>query len=204
MGEICLRHGVLVVSDEVHEDLIFNRSLRHVPYASLGEEFAAHSFVCTAPSKTFNLAGLQCSNTFVPNPRLRADLQRHIQRCGQFLMNMFGVAACEAAYREGEPWLEALLDYVGANQARFAQAVNASIPDVEVLPTDALYLAWMDWRKRGIGAELLPDTLIRKARLWFDDGRKFGDDGRGFMRVNLACPRSTVDEAIERLRRAFA
>lgn len=204
MGEICLRHGVLVVSDEVHADLVFNRAVKHTPFASLGEEFAANSFVCTAPSKTFNLAGLQCSNTFVANPRLRADLQRQANRCGLFLPNAFGIVAAEAAYRHGEPWLEALLDYIGGNQAHFASTVNTRIPGLQILPTDALYLAWMDCTRLGVAADELPDAFIRRARLWLDDGRKFGDAGRGFMRVNLACPRSVVDEAIQRLQHAFA
>ena len=204
MGEICLRHDVLVVSDEVHEDFIINPALKHVPFAALGNDFAANSIVCTAPSKTFNLAGLQCSNIFVPNPRLRADLQRQVERCGLFVPNLFGLTACEAAYRDGEPWLDALLDYLHGNHVHFAQAVNGKIEGLQVLPADALYLAWMDCRGLGVDADDLPDTFIEKAGLWFDDGRKFGAEGRGFMRVNLACPRTVVDEAIVRMQTAFA
>lgn len=202
MGEICARHGVLVVADEIHQDLIMNPALRHVPFASLSEDFAQNSITCTAPSKTFNLPGLQSANLFIPNRRLREEFLRQYDRNMFPLVNVMGMVAAEAAYRHGEPWLEELLTYVRANHAHFARAVNGLNGGLRVLPADSLYLAWMDCRDLGMDAEALSSFMLKKARIWLDKGQKFGAEGHGYMRVNLGCPRATVDEAIARLTRA--
>jgi cystathionine beta-lyase len=204
MGEICARHGVLVISDEVHQDLIINPARKHVPFASLGREFALGSITCTSPSKTFNLPGLQSANVFVPDRRLREELARQYERNMFPLVNVLGMVAAEAAYTHGEPWLEELLAYLRANHAHFAQAVNSATAKVRVLPADSLYLAWMDCRGLGMDAEALDKFMLTTARLWLDKGQKFGTEGRGYMRVNLGCPRSTVNEAIRRLTTAIA
>ncbi|MDE3027362.1 MAG: pyridoxal phosphate-dependent aminotransferase [Paracoccaceae bacterium] len=199
MGEICARHGVLVVADEIHQDLILNPALRHVPFASLSDGFAQNSITCTAPSKTFNLPGLQSANLFIPNTRLRAEFLRQYDRNMFPLVNVMGMVAAEAAYRHGEAWLEALLDYLRANHAHFAAAVNGMGKGLQVLPADSLYLTWMDCRALRLTADDLQDFMLTKARVWFDKGQKFGAEGHGYMRVNLGCPRATVDEAIARL-----
>lgn len=199
MGEICARHDVLVVADEIHQDLIMNPARQHVPFASLGPEFAWNSITCTAPSKTFNLPGLQCANVFVPDPRLRAELSRQYERNLFPVVNQLGMVAGEAAYRYGETWLEELLAYVRDNHHHFADAVHSATDKLRVLPADSLYLAWMDCRGLGLDAEALDKFMLTKARLWFDKGQKFGREGHGYMRVNLGCPRTTVDEAITRL-----
>ncbi|MFF3448455.1 MalY/PatB family protein [Streptomyces sp. NPDC002667] len=199
MGEICARHGVLVVSDEVHQDLVIHPDRRHVPFASLGVEFARNSITCTSPGKTFNLPGLQSANVLVPDPRLRAELARQYERNVFPLVNVLGMVAAEAAYTYGEPWLEELLTYLRDNQAYFADAVNSATSKVRVLPADSLYLAWMDCRGLGMDAETLDHFMLTRARLWLDKGQKFGIEGHGYMRVNLGCPRSTVDEAVDRL-----
>ena len=204
MGEICARHGVLVVSDEVHQDLVLNPTRVHVPFASLGERFARNSITCTAPSKTFNLAGLQCANAFVPDRRLREQLARQYERNLFPLVNVLGMVAAEAAYTHGEAWLDALLTYLRGNHAHFASAVNSLTTSVRVLPADSLYLAWMDCQGLGMDAEALDRFMLTEARLWLDKGQKFGNEGHGYMRVNLGCPRSTVDEAIRRLTAALA
>ncbi|WP_026187683.1 MalY/PatB family protein [Ensifer sp. BR816] len=204
MGEICGRHGVLVVSDEIHQDLIMNPTRRHVPFASLSKAFAENSITCTAPSKTFNLPGLQCANAFIPNPRLRAEFQRQLERNLYPRVNVMGMVAAEAAYTHGEPWLATLLTYVRANHIHFAAAINGLKAGLEVLPADALYLAWMDCRALGLDAEALEKFMLTKARIWLDKGQKFGVEGHGYMRVNLGCPRATVDEAIARLTAAVA
>lgn len=204
MGEICVRNGVLVISDEIHEDLILNPDRKHIPFASLGEEFAQNSITCTAPSKTFNLPGLQSANVFVPNRRLREELRRQYERNVFELVNIMGMVAAEAAYAHGEPWLEEMLTYLRANHAHFARSINAADPRLKVLPTDSLYLAWMDCRSLGLDAEALNKFMLTKARVWLDKGQKFGIEGHGFMRVNLGCPRSTVDEAIRRITAAVA
>lgn len=204
MGEICARHGVLVVSDEIHQDLIINPARKHIPFASLGERFARNSITCTAPSKTFNLPGLQSANVIVPDRRLREELARQYERNVFPLVNVLGMVAAEAAYTYGEPWLEELLDYLRGNHEHFATSVNAATSKVRVLPADSLYLAWMDCRGLGLDAETLDRFMLTKARLWLDKGQKFGVEGRGYLRVNLGCPRATVDEAIRRLTGAVA
>ncbi|QCP54333.1 pyridoxal phosphate-dependent aminotransferase [Trinickia violacea] len=204
MGEICLRHGVIVISDEIHQDLIINPAKKHIPFASLGETFAQNSITCTAPSKTFNLPGLQSANVFVPNRRLREELLRQYDRNMFPLVNTLGMVAAEAAYAHGEPWLEQMLSYLRVNHAHLRNAVNEMTSKIRVLPADSLYLAWMDCRGLGMDAEALNKFMLTKARLWLDKGQKFGIEGHGYMRVNLGCPRSTVDEAISRLAAAVA
>ena len=202
MGEICAHHGILVVADEIHQDLILNPALRHIPFASLSEAFAQNSITCTAPSKTFNLPGLQSANVFIPNPSIRAQFKRQYDRNMFPLVNVMGMVAAEAAYTHGEAWLEALLGYLRANHAHFAAAINGKA-GLQVLPADSLYLAWMVCRALGLDADALNDFMLTKARVWFDKGQKFGAEGHGYMRVNLGCPRSTVDEAIARLTAAL-
>lgn len=199
IGEICNRHGILVVADEIHQDFVLNRDLRHIPYASLGEAFAQNSITCTAPSKTFNLAGLQSANVFIPNPRIRDQFKRVLDRNSGLLVNTLGMVAAEAAYRHGEPWLEALLAYIRANQAHFAAEIHKATQRLSVLPADSLYLAWMDCRALEMPAPELNKFMLTKARVWLDKGQKFGPEGHGFMRVNLGCPRATVDEGIRRI-----
>lgn len=204
MGEICARHGVLVVSDEIHQDLIMNPAKKHIPFASLGPEFARNSITCTAPSKTFNLPGLQCANVFVPDERLRAELARQYERNVFPIGNLLGMVAAEAAYTHGEPWLEELLAYLRGNHELFADGVNGATDRIRVLPADALYLSWIDCRGLGMDPESLDRFMLTRARLWLDKGQKFGTEGHGYLRANLGCPRSTVQEAITRLTTAVA
>jgi cysteine-S-conjugate beta-lyase len=204
MGEICARHGVLVIADEIHQDLIINPARRHVPFASLGPQFARNSITCTAPSKTFNLPGLQCANVFVPDRGLREELARQYERNVFPMVNVMGMVAGEAAYTHAEPWLGQLLSYLRANHAHFAASVNGATGKLRVLPADSLYLAWMDCRGLGLDADSLDKFMLTTARLWLDKGQKFGVEGHGYMRVNLGCPRATVDEAIRRLTTAVA
>lgn len=199
MAEICQRHGILVISDEIHQDLIFDCTQRHIPFATLDPEVANNCIVCTSPGKTFNTAGLQCANIFIPNARLRATFRAQCERSGLNLVNTIGAAACEAAYRFGESWADAMIGYVGENQRHFATRVRELDLPIHVSPTGALYLAWLDCRALGLEPEKLHDHMLRKARLWLDPGTKFGATANGYMRINLACPRSTVDVALERL-----
>lgn len=204
IGEICAHHNIIVVADEIHEDLVMNPEKRHIPFASLGDEFAQNAIVCTAPSKTFNLAGLQTANVIIPNQKLRDIFSAQYNRNSFRLTNVLGMVAAEAAYRDGEPWLNAMLDYVRANHAYFADAINTSVPELRVLPTDSLYLAWIDCRGLGLDAAALNTFFLTEARLWLDDGRKFGKEGFGYMRINLGCPRSVVEEAVSRITAAVA
>ncbi|MFP6561962.1 MalY/PatB family protein [Paraburkholderia sp. B3] len=204
MGEICLRRGVLVISDEIHQDLVINPLKKHVPFASLDERFAENSITCTAPSKTFNLPGLQSANIFVPNRRLREALHRQFDRNMYPAVNVLGMVAAEAAYSHGEPWLDELLGYLRENHAHFRSAVHSITSKIEVLPADSLYLSWMDCRGLGMDADVLNKFMLTNARLWLDKGQKFGIEGHGYMRANLGCPRSIIDEAIRRLTTALA
>lgn len=204
MGEICLRHGVLVISDEIHQDLIMNQNKRHIPFASLSEDFAQNSITCTAPSKTFNLPGLQSANVFIPNQRLREELLRQYDRNMFPLVNTLGMVAAEAAYAHCEAWVEEMLDYVRGNHAHFRESINRVTSKVNVLPADSLYLAWMDFRGLGLDADALNKFMLTKAHVWLDKGQKFGTEGQGYMRANLGCPRSRVDEAVRRIASAIA
>lgn len=199
MGEICLRRGVLVIADEIHEDLVLNPGKRHTPFGSLGEHFRQNSVTCTSPSKTFNLAGLQSANVIIPNTRLREEFSRQLDRNAFELVNVLGMVAAEAAYAHGEPWLEAMLSYVRDNHLYFANAIHAANIGMTVLSADALYLSWIDCRGFITDPEHLNRFLVQEARIWLDHGPKFGVEGEGFMRINLACPRSTVDEAVKRI-----
>lgn len=202
MGEICLRHDVLIVSDEIHQDLVF-RPARHVPFASLDRDLADRSIICTAPSKTFNLAGLKCSNLFIPGRHVRQLFCTMLERTGTGFVNTLGAVACEAAYRHGEPWLEEMLAYVAANRHHFAEQIACRVAGLRVLESASLYLAWMDCRGLGLRDDELQRAMLERARLRLDPGIRFGDPGAGFMRVNLACPRSRVDAALDRLCQAF-
>lgn len=204
MGEICFRHDVLIIADEIHQDFVLSSSLRHIPFASLGPLFAANSITCTSGSKTFNLAGLQCANLIVPNAKLRTEFIRQLDRNQFTLVNSMGMVATEAAYRYGETWLESLLSYIRENQKYFASAINGSGWGLRVHEMDSLYLAWIDCRALGMSADELDDFMLTRGRVWFDSRQKFGIDGEGFLRANLACPRAVIDEALGRLGRVLA
>jgi cystathionine beta-lyase len=199
MGEICLEREILVVSDEIHQDFVLNRELRHIPFASLGLDFAKRSIVCSAPSKTFNLAGLNLSHLFIPDARIREDLRHALHRAGVHRANTLGTIACEAAYRYGAPWLDALLDYVRGNHARLAEELKRNLPEIGVAPADSLYLAWLDCRGLGLSSKELNDFMLRDAGLWLNRGEEFGPGGEGHMRMNLGCPRTLLDQALAQL-----
>lgn len=204
MGEICAKHNVLVVSDEIHQDLIMSLDKKHIPFASLSDSFAQNSITCTAPSKTFNLPGLQCANVFIPNRRIREELTRQYERNLFPFVNILGAIASQAAYTHGEVWLEEMLSYVRQNHHHFASGIHRETTKIKVLPAESLYLAWMDCRGLDMDAETLNKFMLTKARVWLDKGQKFGLEGHGFMRVNLGCSRFTVDEAVQRITTAVA
>jgi cystathionine beta-lyase len=203
MADVCLRYGVLIVSDEIHQDLIFDRTLKHIPLASLSPEIAANTITCTAPSKTFNVAGLQVSNLFISNPALRQRLVHQLDCAGHHFVNLLGMVACEAAYRHGEPWLEALLEHIALQHAHLRRKISEDMPSIRVFDTGSLYLAWVDFREMKLAHEQLQLFLLNEARVWFDSGAKFGQQGHGFARINLGCTHETLDEALTRLDNAL-
>jgi cystathionine beta-lyase len=200
LGEICLRNGVLVVSDEIHADLLIDPSCRHIPFAGITPAFAQRSIVCTSPSKAFNLAGLQVSNVIIPNSTIRDALLGEMEKSGSANVNTLGLVACEAAYRFGEPWLKELLTYLRGNHQFFEKAVMEFMSELRVFKSDALYLAWLDCRGLGLTDSELEQFMLESAGVWFVSGVNFGAGGEGFMRVNLSCPRSLVAKAIDQMR----
>lgn len=203
VAEICLRHGVLVFSDEIHCDFVYAPHV-HTPYAALSEEAAAHCVVGTAASKTFNLAGLATSNLIIPNPALRERLIQSVAvHAGQYI-NYFGLAATRAAYEQGAPWLEELKAVLQENYEYCKKFLQKKFPSVKVYPMEGTYLLWADFRSLGLGPKALEDFMLHKAGLCLDEGCIFGTEGEGYERINLACPRRYLETAMEQLDRAAA
>lgn len=200
MGEICLKHDVIVVSDEIHCDFSWPEH-PHTPFIQAVPEMAARSVVCTAPSKTFNLAGLQASNAFIPSSELRERFRAALSATGWGGLNGMGQAACKAAYRYGAPWLDALKDYLRGNVDYLREALREKLPMLKLIEPEGTYLAWVDFSALGMTPAQLHDLVANKARLWLDDGNIFGDVGAQFQRFVLACPRGVIAEAVERLER---
>lgn len=204
-GEICLRHDILVVSDEIHGDLIFPQGgSKFIPYATLGEKFAERAIICTAPSKTFNLAGLKTSNIIIPNPGLREKFEHLAHSSGLAGMDAFGMAALLAAYTEGEEWLDQLLAYLDGNLRYLQDYLRAHIPEISAIQPEGTYLVWLDCRRLGLDAAGLKNLFLKEARVYFDEGCIFGPEGEGFERMNIACPRSILADALERIRETLA
>ncbi len=201
LAEICRRHRILVASDEIHSDLVLTG--RHTPFPALGPECARNAIVLTSTSKTFNLAGLQVSNTIISDPELRRRF-RHTQQCGGFTRpNVFGQVAVEAAYNHGEAWLEELLTYLKGNLDYILDFVRKHMPAFKIIPPEGTYLVWMDCRSLGLDDKELKSFLLQKAGVGFSLGYPFGPGGEGFVRINIACPRAHLREALERLREAL-
>ena len=199
MGEICQSYGVIVVSDEIHCDFTYAGHTHHI-YASLGEAFADHSVICTAPSKTFNLAGLQISNIFISNPEIRKSFVKALSRTGYNSPNMMGIYAAQAAYRFGRPWLEALKGYLGENLDFARNFVTEELPGIHLVEPEGTYLVWLDCRDLGYSDSELNERVLNQAKLWLDGGSMFGEEGEGFQRINIACPRSILKEALMRFK----
>jgi cystathionine beta-lyase len=201
IAEICLRRGLVICADEIHGELTFSGQ-RHVPIASLDAEIAARTITLMAPSKTFNLPGLKCSVAVIPNAALREKFvaaQLDLVRA----VNVLGYTAALAAYRDGQPWLDALLAYLEANRDFVVEYVRTKLPGVGTAPPEATYLAWLDCRDAN-----LPDGdpytfFLDEARVALNDGRTFGRGGAGFVRLNFACPRSVLADALDRMRQAL-
>ena len=198
MGDICLRHGVLVIADEIHQDFIY-RSHKHEVFVALNPAYQDITVTCTAPSKTFNLAGLQLSNLFIPNPDLRKAFKTEYRRCGMSEPTLMGIAACKAAYDGGEVWLEQLLDYLTGNLDFLRSYLQENLPAVRLVEPQGTYLVWLDFSALGMDDATLDDLISNKAKLWLDEGIMFGASGSGFQRVNIACPRSVLEQALLRL-----
>lgn len=201
VGEICQKHGVLVVSDEIHADFTYAGHTHRV-FASVKSEFADFTITCTAPSKTFNLAGLQNSNIFIPNRQLRHAYKKELSACGCGGTNCMGMAACQAAYEAGADWLEQLKQYLAGNLAYVRQFLREKLPEIALIEPEGTYLVWLDLRKLGLTEQQQRQLIVQDAKLWLDTGTLFGQGGEGFERINIACPRATIEQAMQRLERA--
>lgn len=198
IGDICVKHGVTVVSDEIHNDFIWEGT--HTVFANIKKEFADISVTCTSPSKTFNLASMLISNIFIPNQTLRRKFRKEMDGAGISQLSVLGLVATEAAYAHGDEWYTAMKTYVRENIA-FARAyVEENLPGVRMIDTQGTYLIWLDFRQTGLTVEELDHKIIYEARLWLDSGKIFGKTGEGFERINVACPRAVLQEALDRIR----
>ncbi|WP_320046230.1 MalY/PatB family protein [uncultured Ilyobacter sp.] len=201
LGEICLKNNVTVISDEIHSDLVY-KGHKYTPFASISKEFEQNSIICTAPSKTFNLAGLQSSNIIIPNENFRREYKIALENIEVSRLNVFGMVACETAYTHGEPWLEELLDYLEANKELVKKRIENKIPKLKLIEPEATYLLWIDCSGLGLSDEKLKKFMIEKAGILLNDGISFGEEGKGFQRMNIACPKEILEEALNRLEKA--
>ena len=199
MGEICLKHGVTVVCDEIHNDFVFQGE--HTVFASIKKEYADISVTCTSPSKTFNLASMLISNIFIPNEKLRQRFQHEVNAAGISQLSVLGLVATQAAYEHGDEWYEKMMAYVKSNIDYARNYVEEYLPGVKMINGEGTYLVWLDFRGTGIETEELDRRIIYDAKLWLDSGKIFGKTGEGFQRINVAAPRKTITECFERIRK---
>jgi cystathionine beta-lyase len=202
LGDICIKHNVIVLVDEIHRDLVY-RENKHIPFASISESFLMNSITCTAPSKTFNIAGLKTSNIIVANEEYRKKINKSLNINETIEPNVFGIEALIAAYNEGEEWLEQLLDYLQGNRDYIISYINERIPQIKVLKPEATYLIWIDCRSIGISSKELSEKIFENGNLRINDGRTYGEIGEGFIRINIACPRALLTEGLKRLEKAI-
>ena len=202
MGEICLRHGALVVSDEIHCDFVYGGA-RHTVFGAISEALLANSIICTSPSKTFNLAGLQAANIFIADAGLRQKFRREIAKAGYSQLNAMGLASCQAAYEGGGEWLDGLLEYLRRSRDYAKDFIGARLPKVRLAELEGTYLLWLDMSAYGLSEAELDRILVEKAKLWVSMGSVFGEEGRGFIRINIACPFATLEKALKRLAAAL-
>lgn len=198
LGEICVKNNVIIITDEIHNDLMLP-GYKHIPMASLTPEIADITVTCIAPSKTFNIAGLATSSIIISNQTLRKKFEKILNQYHLSLGNLFGAVASEAGYRHGSQWVDELMQYVKQNFDEVDQALLKTNGRIKLIEPEATYLAWLDFRGTGLGDDKIKDLLINKAGLGFSHGPVFGEGGQGFQRMNLAAPRSIVMEAMERL-----
>ncbi len=201
IGELCLKHDVILLSDEIHSDLIIaNR--KHIPIASLSPEIAEKTIMCIAPSKTFNMASLTASAVIISNEKLKYEFDKTIDKIHLF-GNSFSIEAMTAAYEKGEEWLEQLLTYIRGNYNFLKNYIKKFIPAVKVAPLEGTYLCWLDFSALRLEPDELQKLITEKARLGLNDGRMFGKGGENFQRINIACPRKTLEKAVNNLKQAI-
>ncbi|MDP5275586.1 MalY/PatB family protein [Chengkuizengella axinellae] len=202
LGEICLKHNIIIVADEIHADLVFKQN-KHIPMASISDELAQQTITCIAPSKTFNIAGLQASSAIISNPEIRLKFRKEINKYSLTMMNNFGLTASEASYKYGGEWLDQCLDYIYENHQFVKAFVEKNMPLIKVVQSEGTYLVWLDCRKLGMNGQELREFMLKEAKVALSDGFIFGETGDGFTRMNIGCPRALLVEGLERIHAAY-
>ena len=202
IGEICGRYNVIVVSDEIHSDFVYEGH-HHTIFTQAAPELADRSVICTSPSKSFNMAGLQVSNIWIKNNSIRAAFKRELSSAGYSEVNALGLAAAKTAYSDGEHWFEQCLGYIKENLDFTKEYLKKYIPQARLVEPEGTYFAWIDFSALKLGGKPLDDLIVKKAGLWLDSGRIFGEHSETFQRIVLACPKQTLASALDKLRRAI-
>lgn len=203
LGEILRKHQVILVSDEIHADIVYEPAKHHI-FSEAVPEMADQTIICTSPSKTFNIAGLQISNIFIRNKELRRRFKHTISASGYSQLNMLGIAAAKAAYGGGEAWLTECLAYLRGNLDYIRDFLKREMPSVRLIEPEGMYFAWLNFRETGLDYREVEERILYQAKLWLDDGSIFGKPGEGFERLVFACPRKTLEEAMHRLKSILA
>ena len=198
ISEICLAHNVLVVSDEIHSDITFGSNV-HTVYGSLSEQALKNSIICTAPSKSFNLAGLQFSNIFIADEKLRKAFSEELDKTGYDEPSVFGIVAATAAYSEGADWFDSVKSYIWENILFAKKYIEENAPQIKVLVPEGTYLLWLDFSETGLSDSEINDRVLNKAKVWLDSGSMFGKEGEKFQRINCATPRIILEDALKKI-----
>ncbi|RHW42616.1 pyridoxal phosphate-dependent aminotransferase [Neobacillus notoginsengisoli] len=203
MADLCVKHDCLILADEIHSDILLN-GRRHIPIASLGKDIADRTITCVAPSKTFNLGGIQVSAAIITNSELRDKFHAVQKMQGFFAPNIFATIAIEAAYKHGAKWLASLIAYIEENVRISKEFIAESIPEIKLVEPEGTYLLWLDCRGLGLSDEALQERLIKKGKLALEPGAKYGHGGEGFVRMNIACPKEMLIDGLTRLKVALS
>ncbi len=201
LAALCLERNIIILSDEIHCDLVYPGH-KHIPLAGLSGDIAGITVTCMAPSKTFNLAGMSTSYLVIPDPELKRKYDAMLDHIHVGAGNIFGFTALEASYNEGEEWLAQLMEYLEGNLKYLTDFIRSEIPLIKVIPPAATYMAWLDCSALGMGSKELRSFMIGEAGLGLSDGPLFGEEGEGFQRINIACPRAVLEKALSQLREA--
>ncbi len=201
LGDICYRHNVVVVSDEIHNDIVWNGN--HTVFAKISKELEEICVICTSASKTFNLASMMISNIFIPNQKLRRLFRNQVNAAGISQLGILGLIATEAAYSNGHIWYQGMMSYVRDNMDYVRTFAEERLPGITCMESEGTYLIWLDFRGTGLNYKEINDRIINKANLWLDSGEIFGKAGEGFQRINAACPRSILEQAMRQIEKAF-
>ncbi len=198
ISEICLRHNVLVVSDEIHSDITFEGHT-HTVYGTVSKAASENSIICTAPSKSFNLAGLQFSNIIIPNLKLRVEFLRELDKTGYDEPSLMGIVAATAAYSQGAAWFDEVKSYIWKNIQFASSYIEENCPKIKVIVPEGTYLLWLDFSEFDLTDKEINERILNKAKVWLDSGNMFGKEGEKFQRINCATTRAILKEALERI-----